>query len=99
MPPLRAQLARCTHVADRSLLIGNARTVGIVNVSPQHQLIPMALDGCEWPEHRRDRLVAHLLRHREAVGLGPVHPAMTRRRMRTDRPAKSPNAAPITVTS
>src|SRR6202451_2259530 len=62
------QLQRIEHRGHRTFLIKHALAV-LGNVGAQHQLVPMRRYLDHRTEFRRDRLVAHLLRHRDAVFL------------------------------
>jgi len=65
---LRKQLARRAHRRDGAVLVG-ARLAADPHRRMQLQPIPVAFDFRQRPPARRDRLVAHLLGDRDAVGL------------------------------
>src|SRR5260370_41569367 len=56
------------HAVERAFLVQLALASNPC-VGAQDHLIPVTYDVLEFPQHRRDRLVAHLFRHRDAVGL------------------------------
>src|SRR5260370_18033809 len=92
------------QVIQRAFLIQLARAVDQC-VRTQYHFVPVTGDVLEFPQHRRDGLVAHLLRNGDPVAfylsIGMIrtdpdqHPALPAARpTTTPAPAHAPPAAP-----
>src|ERR1019366_10772443 len=56
------------HAVQFAFLIHHERTID-PGIRAQDHLIPVTGNLLQFPQHRRHHLVAHLFRHRDAVGL------------------------------